>query len=119
MTKSIFKAINVLRTRETAVALSQASETGRGALSCSERTVKSGSNSELGYNRVNTIYIMRQSWDDWELATPVFGTGCRGGLHEILLGASIKYVSLEVEGVRESVTVCDRGGGQEHVTSRL
>ena len=23
------------------------------------------------------------------------------------------------EGVREGVTVCDRGGGQEHVTSRL
>jgi len=33
------------------------------------------------------------------------------------LGPSIKYVTLE--GVRESVTVCDRGGCQEHVTSRL
>src|SRR6218665_254843 len=26
-------------------------------------------------------------------------------------GPSIKYVTLEGEGVRESVTVCDRGGG--------
>src|SRR6218665_918537 len=34
-------------------------------------------------------------------------------------GPSIKYVTLEGEGVRECVTVCDRGGGQEHVTSRL
>ena len=34
------------------------------------------------------------------------------------MGPSIKYVTLE--GVREGVTVCDRGeGGQEHVTSRL
>ena len=44
--------------------------------------------------------------------------------HEMLgntKGPSIKYVTLEgVEGVREGVTVCDRGdGGQEHVTSRL
>ena len=35
-------------------------------------------------------------------------------------GPSIKYVTLEgAEGVREGVTVCDRGGGQEHVTSCL
>src|SRR6218665_1414846 len=34
-------------------------------------------------------------------------------------GPSIKYVTLEGEGVREDVTVCDRGEGQEHVTSRL
>ena len=34
-------------------------------------------------------------------------------------GPSIKYVTLEGEGIRESVTVCDRAGGQEHVTSRL
>ena len=33
-------------------------------------------------------------------------------------GPSIKYVTLEGEGVREGVTVCDRGG-QEYVTSRL
>ena len=36
-----------------------------------------------------------------------------------VLGPSIKYVTLEGEGVREGVTVCDRGRGQEHVTSRL
>ena len=35
-------------------------------------------------------------------------------------GPSIKYVTLEEEGVREGVTVCDRGeGDQKHVTSRL
>ena len=35
------------------------------------------------------------------------------------LGPSIKYVTLEGEGVLEGVIVCDRGrglGGQEHVT---
>ena len=35
-------------------------------------------------------------------------------------GPSIKYVTLEEEGVRVGVTVCDRGrGGQANVTSRL
>ena len=34
-------------------------------------------------------------------------------------GLSIKYVTLEGEGVREDVSVCDRGGVKEHVTSRL
>ena len=34
-------------------------------------------------------------------------------------GTSIKYVTLEVEGVREGVAVCDRGGVQEHVTSHF
>jgi len=36
-------------------------------------------------------------------------------------GPSIKYVTLEGEGVREGVTFCDsgRGGVQEHVTSHL
>ena len=32
---------------------------------------------------------------------------------------SIKYVTLEGEGDREGVTVCDRGGGREPVTSHL
>ena len=32
-------------------------------------------------------------------------------------GTSIKYVTLEGKGVREGVTVCDRGRGQDHVTS--
>jgi len=37
-----------------------------------------------------------------------------------LLGASIKYVTLEGEEVPECVTVCDRGGSvHEHVTSHL
>ena len=31
----------------------------------------------------------------------------------------MKYVTLEGEGVQEGGTVCDRGGDQEHVTSRL
>jgi len=31
----------------------------------------------------------------------------------------IKDVTLEGEGVRDGVTVCDRGGGQEPVTSHL
>ena len=36
------------------------------------------------------------------------------------MGPSIKYVTLEGEGVRECVTVFDRvEAGQEHVTSRL
>ena len=35
------------------------------------------------------------------------------------MGPSIKYVTLDGEGVRESVTVCDRGRVQEHVTSHL
>ena len=35
-------------------------------------------------------------------------------------GPSIKYVTLEGEGVRKGVTVCDKGkGDQEHVTSHL
>ena len=35
----------------------------------------------------------------------------------IVQGPSIEYVMLEGEGVREGVTVCDRGrGGKEHVT---
>jgi len=34
-------------------------------------------------------------------------------------GPSIKYVTLEGEGVREGGTVCDGEGVQEHVTSRL
>ena len=39
---------------------------------------------------------------------------------DTILGPSIKYVTLEGrEGVRESVTVCDRGGSQEHVTSHF
>ena len=33
-------------------------------------------------------------------------------------GPPIKYVTLEGEGIREGVTVCDRGG-KEHVTSHL
>ena len=36
-----------------------------------------------------------------------------------LVGPSIKYVTLEGEGVQEGVTVCDRGGGKGHVTSHL
>ena len=37
-----------------------------------------------------------------------------------IVGPSIKYVTLEGEGVRVGVKVCDRGrGGQAHVTSRL
>ena len=38
---------------------------------------------------------------------------------KICLGPSIKYVTLEGEGVREGVTVCDRGRGESracHVT---
>ena len=38
---------------------------------------------------------------------------------EATRGPSIKYVTLEGEEVREGVTVCDRGGGKEHVTSSL
>ena len=34
-------------------------------------------------------------------------------------GPSIKYVTLEGEGVREGVTFCDRGRGKELVTSHL
>ena len=35
-------------------------------------------------------------------------------------GPSIKYVTLQrEEGVWESVTVCDRGGGKDHVTSHF
>jgi len=30
---------------------------------------------------------------------------------DLRLGASIKYVTIEGEGVREGVTVCDRGRG--------
>ena len=42
-------------------------------------------------------------------------------LISLVKGPSKKYVTLEGGGVREGVTVCDRGewGGKEHVTSRL
>ena len=40
-------------------------------------------------------------------------------LDTFAMGPSIKYATLEKEGVREGVTVCYRRGGQEHVTSHL